>query len=149
MPQDGVLLDRGWKVQAGDNSKWASPNYDDSGWQAVGPTKDFKALPALWQHDVVRLRLHHCLDTALLQQLLVLYGQLVNLLGVISSDPEEVQAYTLPQGQMVPLPLGSGSEKVLAVQFTLQKDLPLFQYGGSENSALLMRVNGKVRQSVI
>ncbi|WP_162055883.1 hypothetical protein [Pontibacter pamirensis] len=45
LPEDGILLDRGWKLQAGDNPEWASPNIDDSGWQAVDPTKDIKAMP--------------------------------------------------------------------------------------------------------
>ena len=154
LPQDGVLLDRGWKLQAGDNPAWASPGFNDSGWQAVDPTMDIKALPQLWQHNVVWLRLHFCVGSALRQQPLVLHGQqagaseiylngqLIKRLGVISSDPEEVQAYTLPQGQMIPLPLGSGSEQVLAVRFALQKDLPLLKHGSFENPAFSMRVNG-------
>ena len=74
LPQDGVLLDRGWKLRAGDNQEWASPSFNDSGWQAVDPTKDIKALPQLWQQDVVWLRLHLCVDSTLRQQPLVLLG---------------------------------------------------------------------------
>ncbi|WP_162056423.1 hypothetical protein [Pontibacter pamirensis] len=153
LPQDGVLLDRGWKLQAGDNPEWAGHNYDDSGWQAVDPTKEIKVLPTLWQHSIVWFRLHLCLDSVLRQQSLVLVGgqagaseiylngRLIKQLGVVSPNPEKVQALTLPYGQVIVLPLGSGSEQVLAVRFALQKDLPYFQFGNVFAPALSFRLN--------
>ena len=37
LPQEGVLLDKGWKFHAGDNPEWARPEYDDSEWKPVSP----------------------------------------------------------------------------------------------------------------
>ena len=30
LPTEGVLLDKGWKFQVGDNTDWAKPDFDDT-----------------------------------------------------------------------------------------------------------------------
>jgi len=45
LPPQGVWLNKGWKWQAGDNTEWAKPEFDDSQWAAIDPTKDIMDLP--------------------------------------------------------------------------------------------------------
>ncbi|WP_237144825.1 ATP-binding protein [Pontibacter pamirensis] len=93
------------------------------------------------------------MDSALWRQPLVLHvqqtgaseiylnGRLIKQLGVVSQNPEEVQARTLPQGHMIHLPLAGGTKQVLAVRYALQKDLPIFNVGNRSNFTLQIRLN--------
>ena len=36
----GVLLDKNWKFHVGDNPDFAKPEFDDSAWENIDPTKD-------------------------------------------------------------------------------------------------------------
>lgn len=47
LPPQGILLDKGWKWHAGDHPDWAKPNFDDSAWESIDPTKDIMDLPQL------------------------------------------------------------------------------------------------------
>ncbi len=40
LPEQGILLDKGWKYQAGDNPDWAKADFDDSKWESIDPTKE-------------------------------------------------------------------------------------------------------------
>ncbi len=40
LPQQGILLDKGWKWHAGDNPDFAKADFDDSAWESIDPTKD-------------------------------------------------------------------------------------------------------------
>ncbi len=39
LPKEGILLDKGWKFRAGDNPDFAKPDFDDSAWSPINPTK--------------------------------------------------------------------------------------------------------------
>src|SRR3954449_9938028 len=72
---EGIVLDKGWKFTAGDNPAYASPDYDDSEWQAIDPTKDIHDIPALWENKIVWFRIHVSVDTALLGKLAMMIQQ--------------------------------------------------------------------------
>ncbi|MCU0339045.1 MAG: hypothetical protein MUE30_04115 [Spirosomaceae bacterium] len=40
LPTQGILLDKGWKWHGGDNPEFAKPDFDDSAWEGIDPTKD-------------------------------------------------------------------------------------------------------------
>ena len=71
LPPEGVLLDKGWKFQIGDNPDYAKPYYDDSKWQSINPTLDIHDLPQI-KEGVVWFRLHLFLDSNLLKEQLAL-----------------------------------------------------------------------------
>lgn len=42
-PGDDIIsLEKGWKIQKGDNPEWALPGYDASGWQSIDPHKTWE-----------------------------------------------------------------------------------------------------------
>src|SRR4051812_9861423 len=68
LPPEGIVLDKGWKFTAGDDPAYASPDYDDSKWQAVDPTKDIHDIPALWKNNIVWFRLKPEISNGVRQQ---------------------------------------------------------------------------------
>jgi hypothetical protein len=54
---EGILFDKGWKFQAGDNPDYAKLYYDDSKWQDINPTLDVHDLPQI-KEGTVWFRLH-------------------------------------------------------------------------------------------
>jgi hypothetical protein len=71
LPTEGVVLDKDWKFQAGDNPEYATPGYDDSKWQSINPTLDIHELPQI-QQGMAWFRLHLYLDSNLLKKQLSL-----------------------------------------------------------------------------
>jgi len=67
---EGVLLDKGWKFHAGDNSDWAKPGIDDSGWSAVDPSKDIYFLPQVRKAEIGWFRLKLNVDPSLFNKTL-------------------------------------------------------------------------------
>src|SRR4051794_8370629 len=57
IPAEGVLLNKGWKFQAGDNPEYADPYFDDSKWQQIDPTKDIHDIPPFAKAGICWLRL--------------------------------------------------------------------------------------------
>jgi signal transduction histidine kinase len=153
IPAEGILLEKGWSYHSGDNMEWAKPDFDDRHWQAIDPTQDIYDLPQLWQTDIGWFRLHLSVDSLVRQQSLVLLvnqtiaseiyinGHLIRQLGIISLKQEEVQAMTLPAGELIALPLKSGADQVLAVRFALQTNIPYIQFGNRPNPCLQIIVN--------
>jgi hypothetical protein len=60
IPNDGVLLEKGWKFHAGDDPQYAKPDFDDEGWQTIDPTKDIYDLLEL-RKGIVWFRLNFIL----------------------------------------------------------------------------------------
>jgi hypothetical protein len=65
IPPEGFLLDKGWKFHAGDDPSYAAPDFDDSKWQTVDPTKDIHDLPSILNNKIVWFRLFFEVDTAI------------------------------------------------------------------------------------
>jgi signal transduction histidine kinase/DNA-binding response OmpR family regulator len=152
LPVEGLLLDKGWKYQAGDNPAWASPQWNDREWQPINPTKDIHDLPELWNTETGWFRLRFIADSAVRKQSLALLiqqtgasqiylnGKLILTLGRISIHPQEVYAETLPANQLIPLQLGIEPIQTVAVRFALQKNIPYIKFAGRPNPALQLQL---------
>ncbi len=148
---EGVLLDKGWKFQAGDNPEYSKPGFDDQYWKSINPTKDIRDIPELWKTNIGWFRLHFITDTSINQQAIAvlveqtgaseifLNGQLIQKFGTISNNPEQVQAVTPTRGTYIALPVNKSQEQVLAVRFALQKHLPYIIFVGRQNPAFALQ----------
>ncbi|CAN5454713.1 hypothetical protein BH10BAC2_BH10BAC2_25340 [soil metagenome] len=138
LPEQGVLLDKGWKFHPGDNPDWASPDFNDSLWEDMDPTLDLYYLPQIRKEPVgwFRIKLH--IDSALLNKPLAfqvyqsiaseiyLNGNLLKRYGVVSSNVNEVKAF-----QPINEPVGfeaKESEQVLTVRFSVQENIPYLKF---------------------
>ncbi|MCY7351192.1 MAG: histidine kinase [Cytophagaceae bacterium] len=134
LPAQGILLNKGWKWHAGDNSDWAKPEFDDSLWESVDPTQGVYYLPQLQKESVGWLRIHLQVDSTLLNKPLAfqlkqtaaselfLNGKLLQRYGMVSSQPENVNAFNPANG-----PSGllfDQTNQVLSVRFSIQKGIP-------------------------
>lgn len=128
LPPQGILLDKGWKWHAGDNPDWANPDFDDSKWQSIDPTKDIYDYPQLFGHNISWLRLTFHVTNPILQppglsvnqataSEVYLNGQLIHRIGQISSgniraeDPLDYPFY---------IPVDSAGTYHLAIRLVLQ-----------------------------
>ena len=138
IPANGIVLEKGWKFQAGDNTAYALMDYDDSKWQTINPTLDIYDLPQMRNTSIgwLRIRLH--LDSALLYKPLAfqirqhlaseiyLNGAQVKKYGTVSANPLIVEAY---QPQYEPFGVQFTSPGVVvAVRFSFQPGLPYFSF---------------------
>ncbi len=146
LPPQGILLDKGWKWHAGDNPEWAKPDFDDSAWESIDPTKDIMDLPQVRKAGIGWLRLNLHVDSTLLQQqaitLLVgqvaasvLYsnGQLILRLGTVSPNADEVDAVSTTF-HTIGLPGVGKSTYALAVRIAVQPNLPYTKFGNVRNT---------------
>ncbi len=143
LPSDGVLLNKNWKWQAGDNPQWAKPAFDDRRWQAIDPTKDIMELPQLHLTTVGWLRLQFSFADSLTSQLalmiwqsgaseLYLDGTLIHHVGKLSGDLRTVKALN-PEGKPVSFPISPATNHVLAVRYALQPGLSYATTFGYQN----------------
>lgn len=147
---NGIVLDKGWKFQAGDNPAYALPDYDDSKWEPINPTLDIYDLPQMRNTPIGWLRIHFRVDSSLLNKPLAfqirqhlaseiyLNGAQVKKYGVVSANPQLVRAY---QPQYEPFGVQFTSpEQVVAVRFSFQPHLPYFSFV-PPFSSFIMRMN--------
>ncbi|MFN8349212.1 MAG: sensor histidine kinase [Spirosomataceae bacterium] len=128
IPATGILLDKGWKWHAGDNSDFAKSDFDDSQWEDIDPTKDIMALDQIRKPSVVWFRLPLVLHDSTFYQMLSLVvkqtgatefylnGRLLGKFGNISLNKSNTIGYD-PMGQAIALPLELNKSNVLAVRF--------------------------------
>ncbi|SMC00009.1 histidine kinase [Hymenobacter roseosalivarius DSM 11622] len=148
LPAKGLLLKQGWRYQVGDNPQWARPDFNDSAWDTINPTRPRRELPAALGSGISWLRLHFRLADSLRQQELVvnarllgacdiyLNGQLLAHQGTLDANPAQVQ----PQGWTGPvvLPKSARAEQVLAVRYAPWQ--PLLR-GSSYSPQLAVRLS--------
>lgn len=127
--QDTLLS--GWKFQAGDNPRWANPDFDDSKWQLADPETDITKFDQLKNPGVGWLRLHVRADSAVARQRILAWvsqysaseiyldGKLIQQYGYISHDPAKTIAVT-PAGELFELKLKGGVTQVIAVRVGYQ-----------------------------
>ncbi len=149
--QDGILLNKGWKFQKGDNPDYATPNYDDSKWQSLDPTLDVHDLPQL-KEGIVWFRLHLFLDSNLLKEQLAfvlqqsgaseiyLNGNLIYSFGVFDTDPAKVKAYD-PLGRPTVFPIKNAGQQILAIRYELQPGVRYTIIFSSHNYAFRGSIN--------
>ncbi|WP_223648769.1 sensor histidine kinase [Hymenobacter psoromatis] len=144
-PTTGLLLQKGWRYHAGDDPAWARPDFDDSRWDTLSPTRPRRELPPALGTGISWLRLRFRLGASLRQRDLLfnsfgvgaievyLNGRLVQRQGVLAADPARVQ----PLGQFLPpgaVPAGGPAEQVLAVRYAPWR--PLLPLGLSQRPQL-------------
>ena len=130
--EKGILLDKGWKYQPGDNPEWANANYDDKNWVSVNPVLDIvDSLPLIQKSGTGWFRIHLALDSNSLESQLSLViqqsvaaeyylnGKLIHKFGKISKIPGEIKAYD-PLWKPVSFPVNKEPTQVLAIRFAIK-----------------------------
>ena len=128
LPADGLVLNHGWRYRAGDNPVWAQPDFDDSRWDTLTPTRPRRELPAAVGRGISWLRLRFQLSDSLQGHALAvssyqlgacevyLNGRLVLRQGQLNADPTRV----ISRGRFPApgeVPAGGPSVQVLAVRY--------------------------------
>ena len=150
LPSDGILLDQGWKFQMGDDTAYANAHYDDKAWDTINPSLDIYDLPQIPRSGIVWFRLHLSIDSSLNNQLVLviqqsgaseiyLDGELIHHFGTISTDAEKIKAYD-PLWKPVSLPMGKGTQHVLAVRYALQPGIRYTTMVTTYNHALWIQI---------
>ncbi len=149
LPDNGLLLRNGWRYHAGDDPAWARPDFDDSRWDTINPTRPRRTLPPAVSTGISWLRLRFRLGDSLRQRDLLLTsfgvgavevylnGRLVQHQGVLAAEPARVQ----PMGGFLPpgaVPAGGSPEQVLAVRYAPWR--PLLPVGLGQRPQLVMRL---------
>lgn len=134
-PPKGVIIDKGWKFQSGDQPDYARPDYDDSSWEGINPSINIFAQPLNKTSGICWLRVHVILDEQLRNEqvaaLITQYvasevyvnGKLIYKFGVVSEDPNKIQAY-IPSLPVI-LPTDGKTDYVIALRYVA---LPEFNY---------------------
>lgn len=142
IPQEGILLNKGWKFHAGDNPEWAKPDFDDSKWESIDPTKDVMELKRLSEKPIIWLRFNLLIQNEFDNRLFALIvkqtgaseiylnGKLIQKFGKISKTSENIEGYD-PMGELVSLPLIKGKVNNLAIRFAFPKNFLVADLGYS------------------
>lgn len=133
LPVQGVLLNKGWKFQTGDNPEWAKPEFDDSAWNSIDPTKEIADLPEIFNAQIKWLRLDFEIPTQLphpaglaINQAgaseIYLNGRKIHTFGHFDTDSTKVRAYD-PLENAILFPADSVGKYTLAVRYALQPNI--------------------------
>ena len=150
LSSDGILLNKGWKFQVGDDPAYANAHHDDKTWKTINPALDIYDLPQIPKSAIVWFRLHLSIDSSLNNQLVLIIqqsgaseiyldGELIHHFGTLSADLEKVKAYD-PLWKPVSLPMSKGTQHVLAVRFALQPHIRYTTMYTTNNHALWIQV---------
>ncbi|CAN5634566.1 hypothetical protein BH10BAC3_BH10BAC3_27580 [soil metagenome] len=149
LPKQGLLLDKGWKFQLGDNPDFAKADFDDNTWQQINPTVDIFDLPQLPKTgEIFWLRLHLAVDSSLNQQMVMtlqqsgasevfLNGKLIQKLGIVSTNPDDIKAYN-PQQKIFAFPIQKANSQVVALRYAFQPKMRYATHFASSNVAFAM-----------
>ncbi len=135
LPKTGILLNQGWKWHPGDNPDWAKPDFDDSKWESIDPTKDIFDLPKISKKgDIFWLRLPILItDSTLIEALIMtiqqsgaselyLNGKLIQRIGVFSEDKSQIKAFSSGR-EPINLQIQTNQLQILAVRYALQPNV--------------------------
>ncbi len=133
LPTEGVLLNKNWTYQTGDNPDWAKSDFDDSAWTPIDPTKELFALPQLFNAQIKWLRLDFEVKKKLPNPLgiavnqagaseIYLNGRLIHQFGHFDTDSTQVKAYD-PLEIPIYFPADSVGHYTLAVRYALQPNI--------------------------
>ncbi len=150
IPQQGILLDKGWKWHAGDNPDFAKPDFDASKWESIDPTNDIMDLDKLRKSSICWLRIPiYISDTTILKKLALvvkqtgatefyLEGDLLERFGSVGNHRKDTEAYD-PMGQAIAFPVKKNKINILAVRFAFP-DIFLVKNFYTPNYALRLTV---------
>ena len=128
LPDNDLLLKKGWRYHLGDDPAWARPGFDDSAWDTLNPARLRRELPPRLGTGISWLRLRFRLADSLRQRALLLQangngaweiyldGQLLGGEGTLNPDPSRVQVNSNPS-EPLELPGTGRKAHVLAVRF--------------------------------
>ncbi len=151
LPAQGVLLDKGWTFHVGDNLDWAKPDFDDSKWESIDPTKDIFELPQIHKTGQIGwLRLRLAGDSALHQSLvliiqqagaseLYLNGKRIHQIGIVSATADQIKAFN-PQNSPVSFPVSTKGVQVLAIRYAFQPNIRYATHFNSTNPLFTTRL---------
>jgi hypothetical protein len=135
LPTEGVLLDKNWKWQLGDNPDFAKPDFDDSAWTPIDPTKDIMDLPQMPKNGQIGwLRLTLSLDSSINYPLVLmieqvgaseifLNGTLIHRFGIVSADPKQIKGFE-PLKKPFTFPvINSNRHQIVSIRYALQPDI--------------------------
>jgi two-component system, NtrC family, sensor kinase len=126
-----IKLQKAWKWHKGDQTAFASPDFDDTNWEKLDPRKDIHEYPQLFDGEVRWLRLRFLLDqkpnTAIGLSVtqagaaeIYLNGKLVHKFGQVKS---KASLAVDPLEYPISLPINDAGEYVLAVRYALQPNI--------------------------
>jgi len=145
-------LDKGWKFQAGDDSAYVRPGYDDSQWENINPILEVDSQPQKARSGICWMRLHISMDSNLIDEQLVLIisqnvaseiylnGRLIHKFGTINNNLKETIAFN-PLGKIVSFPFYKSLKQVLALRFEVQPDIRYTNTFDANNSLVRLKIN--------
>jgi len=146
IPQQGVLLDKGWKFHAGDNPEWAKPDFDDTQWKSIDPTKDVMDLKQFGNQNIGWFRITFKIDSSLYNKSFALAikqsgsseifvnGSKIIGIGAFSSKNKKLLGYD-PAGTPFAISFGNSSIQNLSIKFEKSSDF-LIKLVGYDNTCL-------------
>ncbi|MEJ0083444.1 MAG: hypothetical protein WDM78_21400 [Puia sp.] len=152
LPPDGLLLDKGWQFHGGDDSTWATPNFDDRSWTPVNPAQDIRQVHQLQIAHLGWFRIKLLVDSALFEQSLgillsqtgaseiYLNGKLVYKFGQVSSIKNEETTYRL-YNRPFDLKLNSQKFQTIAVRYSFLHNGFLIGAEDFQNYCLKILIN--------
>lgn len=127
IPPEGILLNKGWKFQSGDDPQWANPEFADDQWHPIDPSLDIRHIPELQNSSLYWFRLKFQIDSPLRNEPLAILlsqvgaseiyldGKLLYKFGVISKSQISTK-YLL--SDPLPVKMDSHLIHVLAVRYS-------------------------------
>lgn len=149
LPPDGIVLDKGWKFQVGDNPEYAASGFDDSKWESIDPTLDIHdSLPQIPEGKICWLRIHLSIDSTINDLVLqirqsvaseiYLDGKLIHRIGVLVNG-ENITAAN-PNDRLLSFPFKKG-DQILSIRFAKQPGVTYATHWGTTNPGVNIRLN--------
>ena len=145
LPTEGVLLDKHWKWQLGDNPDFTKLDFNDSAWTPIDPTKDIMDLPQIPKNGQIGwLRLTLSLDSAINYPLVLmieqvgasevfLNGKLIHRFGIVSDNPKQIKAFE-PLKKPFTFPvINNKVSQILSIRYAFQPNITYTSIYGKQN----------------
>jgi|SRR5579863_789841 len=151
LPPEGILLEKGWKFHAGDDSAWANPELNDKDWQPINPSLDIRHIPQIRNVPIFWLRLKLLVDSSFLDQPIgmtlsqvgaseiYLQGRLTYKFGQIDTSIGRTRSKYLLNSPFG-FKLGSKRIQTIAVRYEYYPKTFLIKYG-EDNYCLHIELN--------
>ena len=151
-PGQGILLNKNWKWIAEDDINFSKPNFDDTNWQNIDPTKNVMSMQEFTKEgQIYWLRMSFSLNKSIEDQIMMvvnqmgaseiyLNGNLIQSFGIIHHDPNHIKAFD-PNIKPHSFPVSSDSIQVIAIRYSLQPNVTYPTHFGYNNSTLSIRLN--------
>ena len=151
-PPQGILLDKGWRFHAGDDSVWANPGFSDNDWDTVNPDQDILRINQLQKTHIGWFRLKFQVDSALFDQTLgmlvsqagaseiYLNGKLLYKFGQVGTQKNKEALYRLSE-RPFSIQLDSRKVQTLAVRYSFLSRGFLVKSTEFQNDCLRISIN--------